>query len=462
MLWLNQSPSSPTPRVGDELSPQVDADANANPLGSHVDPRRGTLSAGYDHKVGFGSWSVTASYAHASQGILRGFLTDVVFPVAPAHGFRQNIAQDELYLDGHVAFTSVPKWDIVAGIDTLYGRGRAHGGDFDYTIGPDGSAAPNGDAIPSAADVRISDRRNFGGAYGYAAWTPSWRWRVEMGARLNQTAEHREIAAIEFESGATDGGVDSRNETKLSGSAGVAFTAWKNGSDDAKVFAGYRNTYKPAAIDFGLDAAPEILDPETGDSFEIGARSALFDRRLELELEAFQMNLSGIVVAGDEGGVPGLENGGDQRLRGIELEARGRIVDGLWTRAAWSLHDARYRDFVKDLGAGPEQLAGNRIEMSPRNLGAVGVIWAPKSGFTAHGEVRYTGSRFLDEGNTLFASAFTSCSAGVGWRAKRWEVRLDGENLSDRRDPVSASELGPDQYYRLPARQVWLSFNWLF
>ena len=461
--WLNQSPSSPTPREGDALAP-LSPDANVNPLGSHIDPRRQTITAGYDHQTGFGSWSLTASYAHESQDILRGFLAaDPVFPLTAAHGFRQTIAQDEVYADGHVNVTSVSKFEFVAGADLLYGEGRAHGGDFDYDVSPDGSNPPDGDAIPSAADVNIGDTRTFGGIYGYGVWTPTARWRVDAGVRVNFTDEHRDTSTLDFAAPPADVGSDSRSETKVSGSVGVAFTMWKNGTDDAKIFGGYRNTYKPAAIDFGLDAAPDILAPETGVSYELGVRSALFDRRLELELEAFLMDLNGIVVAGEAGGLPTLENGGNERLQGVEFEARGRIVDNLFARFAWSFHDAKYQDFIKDLGAGPVQLNGNRIEMSARNMGALGMIWAPNSGVTAHVEVRYTGQRYLDEANTLSADAFTSWSAGIGWRAAHgFEVRVDGENLSDSRAPVSASELGADQYYRLPARQIFVSCNWSF
>lgn len=102
------------------------------------------------------------------------------------------------------------------------------------------------------------------------------------------------------------------------------------------------------------------------------------------------------------------------------------------------------------------------VEMSPHDLAAVGAIWAPKSGLTGHAEVKYTGARFLNKRNTALAPGFTSWSAGVGWRASRWEVRLDGENISDRRDPVAESEFADAAYYRMPPRQVGLSFRWLF
>jgi len=44
--------------------------------------------------------------------------------------------------------------------------------------------------------------------------------------------------------------------------------------------------------------------------------------------------------------------------------------------------------------------------------------------------------------------------AGVGYRIRRAEFRLDGRNLSNRRDAVSESEFGDAQYYRMPARTL--------
>ena len=426
LLWLNQSPESPVPLVGTELSPLVPPDANVNPGGSHIDQRRPTITVGYVRPATIGSWSVTASYAYSHNDILRGFLAeDPILPATAAEGIRQTIAQDEYYFDGHIVFEKTMNVEAAAGVDWMIGRGRTHGGNFDYTVPPDGSGTPPTGSTPSASDVSVSDKRSFSGLYGYAAWTPSWRWRVDGGLRLNVTAEKR----------STEGVDDSRHETKPSGTAGVVFTAWQNeNNDDVRVFGGYRNTYKPAAFDFGLETAARISEPVEGQSFEVGVRSTLAERRVALELDFFQMNLEDI---------------GEQKLKGIELAAHGRLFDGLWGRFAWSYHDARHGD-------------GNRIGMSAQNMGALGVMWAPGSGFTAHGEVRYTGSRYLDEDNTALVDGFSSCSAGIGWHRKSWRLRIDGENLTDERDPVSESEVAEAQYYRLTARRVWLSFHWLF
>ena len=238
------------------------------------------------------------------------------------------------------------------------------------------------------------------------------------------------------------------------------YTAWTDGTDDVKLFASYRNTFKPAAVDFGLDAEPEILEPETGESVEVGARGAFADQRVEFEVSLFQMDLENLVLPSSSNGLPSLENAGAERFRGIETELRAHVTDDLTLRAAWSLHDARFLDYVRDFDGVPTQLEGNRQEMTPRDLGALGAVWAPLSGFVARADVRYTGARYLNKRNTALAPGFTSWSAGIGWRTPRWEVRLDGENLSDQRDPVAESELADASYYRLEGRRVWLSFTW--
>jgi outer membrane receptor protein involved in Fe transport len=40
------------------------------------------------------------------------------------------------------------------------------------------------------------------------------------------------------------------------------------------------------------------------------------------------------------------------------------------------------------------------------------------------------------------AEPFTTVDVGVGYRFNRYDLRLDGRNLGDRRDPVAESEAG--------------------
>ena len=87
----------------------------------------------------------------------------------------------------------------------------------------------------------------------------------------------------------------------------------------------------------------------------------------------------------------------------------------LQARATYSHHDARFRDFVQEFDGVPTQLAGKRIEMSAASLASAGLVIAPDTGVVANLVVK---------------------SVGSGYRFGAWEIRVDGRNLTDRRDPV--------------------------
>lgn len=459
--WLRQDPASPHPREGTELSSQVPLDANHNPRGSHLDDNRYTVDASYEHKLQPGTWSSILSVSHSDQNILRGFLTDLTGATPDANGQRETIPTLDVYFDSHVALVPHPRLDLVAGIDHLHGRGDAQGGDFDYFVNLDGRGTPAGDDLPNQSRVHIQDRREFSGLYGQTCWRPSDRWNLVLGIRLNRTAESRSTDALEFSTGTHEVGEDHRSLLRGGGFAGFTWTAWTQGEDALHLYANYRNTFKPAAIDFGLDADPETLAPETADSYEAGLKGHLLGNRLALELSAFRMDMENLVVSQNVGGVPTLINAGSERFRGVELSAGVRLRSDLYWRTSYSLHDARFVDFVTDFGGVSTQLGGNRLEMSARNMAATELMFTRAQGWQGSLEANWVGSRFLNRRNTALAPDYLTWSAGLGYRMRSVEIRLDGYNLNDQRPPVSESELGDAQYYRLPARRIELSARWL-
>ncbi len=455
-----QDPASPRPRVGETLSSQVPVDSNENMRDAHIDEQRYTLQGGYERKALSGSWSTTLSVTRSRQDVLRGFLTDVTTTSPNGHGFREGIPVRDIYFDSHLSLSPGPRVQVIAGVDHLHGAGRGRGGDFDYDVGLDGSAAPSGSDLSSAARVAVTDRREFSGLYGQTIWTPAERWRFEAGARLNRTAESRATDNLDYASSVRDRSRDSRNVMRGSGFAGLAWTAWKKETDDLQLYANYRNTYKPAAIDFGLDANPEILAPETSTGYEGGLRSVLARGRLALELNAFQIDLQNLVVSQDVGGLPTLVNAGAERFRGIELETVLHPHRLLEWRTTYSLHDARFRDFLTEDGGVPTQLRGNRLEMSARNMASTEFVVGRSQGWVGSVRGGWVGSRFLDKPNSARTPAYFALDAGVGYRLQDVEIRLDGWNLGNQRPPISESELGDAQYYLLPARRIELSVRW--
>ncbi|MBI3448695.1 MAG: TonB-dependent receptor [Acidobacteria bacterium] len=461
-IWIGQDPASPQPRVGRVITSLVPLDSNHNPDDAHLDERRLFFVAGYDHPLPgtSGTFATALSFTRSDQGIFRGFLTDVSNVSPNANGFREAVSTADLYFDAHGDFHVTRTVRIVAGVDHLHGLGTGRGGDFDYFIPLDGDNAPSPSSLPSAADVKIRDRREFSGAYGFVEWTPVDRWRLELGARLNRTVESRSVNADQFGVGVTKG-ADRSEVMRGSGAAGATYTAWQRKADAVHIYADYRDTYKPAAIDFGIDSEPEILEPETAQSYEVGSKARLLGGKLQPEISVFRMDFRNLVVDQISGGLPVLVNAGRERFQGVETSIGWSVTPNLLWRTGWSFHNARFRDFVQDFGGVPTQLSGNRLEMSPRTMGSTGLVYARPTGWVGFAQVGVVGNRYLNKRNTALVSPYATVAAGIGYRIRSWELRLDGWNLTNQRPPVSESEMGDAQYYRLPATRVVLSATFL-
>jgi outer membrane receptor protein involved in Fe transport len=468
---VDQDPASPHPREGRALSSAVPLDANHNPKGAKIDERRYQLTGGYDRSLGGqNAWSTTLSVTRSDRDTLRGFLTDVVETDPNARGFEQDLTLDDVYFDTHVALHPSSTVQIVAGFDHLYGKAKADSETFDYFV-------PLRGGNPSVADephdmaFDFEDERNFSGLYLQTEWSPVARFRLQVGARLNRTQEKRDAGEEELDGGEGENGVVAlreegdgeeegaeRTKTRASGSIGASWLAWQQDNGGIWLYGDYRNTYKPAALDFGPEAEPDILDPETARSYEVGLKGR--HERFDWEVSAFQMDFENLVISQtNEGGLPELVNAGAERFKGVELEAEYHFLPDLIGRANWALHDAKFRDFEQELDGVPTQLAGNRLEMSARQLGGAELAWFPARGWNGFASWQRIGERFLNKRNTATDPAYDTLSAGFGYGTERWSLLLEGDNLTDERPPVAESELGDAQYYRLPARMLRLTWT---
>jgi iron complex outermembrane recepter protein len=441
---LQQDPASPHPREGAALSTATPLDANYNPDGAFLNETRLALSAGLTRPVMSGAtWSATASYTYSDQEIFRGFLTDLSNSPGNAAGFRENIEVNDVYAETHIAWPSVSSWRFVTGADLLFANGEGKGATFTYTAPLDGSTRPSvAEPSSSSFDKDAEDRRIFGGLYANTEWRPTNRLTLTGGLRLNSTSEkHGEEG-------------EASTNTKVSGGVGAMLGLWEQSGNHLRAFVNYRNTFKPAAFDFSLAENEEVLEPETSNSYEGGLKLRVMDGQLDVEGSVFQMDFTNLVTPTIVNNLPTLINSGETRFKGFELATDLRLPYALSARASYSYHDGKFVDFVQDFGGTLTQLAGKRFEMSAKHLASAGLTLFPSRGITGHVAVNYSGDRYLNKRNTALAEAFTTVDAGIGYRMDRFEIRLDGRNLGDRRDPVSESEFGDAQYYRMPARSV--------
>lgn len=439
--WLNQNPASPHVREGAALSTATPLDANYNPANAFLNDTRLSVAFGTERAVTKSArWTTTASYSHSAQGIFRGFLTDVSNTPGNATGFREDIDIHDVYANSYVAWPLRSDVKVVAGGDLLLGNGEGRGATFSYTVPLSGATATTV-AEPTNLNLDTESRRVFGGGYAQIEWTPSTRVHVSTGIRLNATWERHDEG-------------DATTNVRPAGSVGAIVGVWEHGPDHVRLFADYRDTFKPAAFDFSLAENEGVLEPETARSYEGGVKVRAAQGRFDLEASGFRMDFQNLVTATVVGGLPSLQNTGSTRFQGLEVAAEAHAPRAVTGRASYSFHDGRFVDFVQAFGDTNTQLAGRRFEMSARHLFSAGLIVAPSAGFVGDVIVKYAGDRYLNKRNTALAEPFATVDIGAGYRLQRWDLRIDGRNLGDRRAAISESEIGDAQYYRLTTRRA--------
>jgi iron complex outermembrane recepter protein len=324
---------------------------------------------------------------------------------------------------------------------------------------PTGVNPPRSTNITIDETTILKDRRTFFGAYGQAIVRPIERLTLLGGARLNRTSERRCGAVANGTILPAPSNCDRLNKTRISGSVGATLDVIKSEKADLALYVSYRNTYKPAAIDFGPEGEEGILKPETSNSIEAGFKSGFFDDRITIEANYFNTKFRNLVIRENVGGLPALANAGKEKFEGVDLDVRILPVKDVNIGLSYAYHLAKFTDFARLRPNGSiQQLAGNRLELSPKYVGSAVFSYAPKTGINFSGSVHYTGNRFLNKGNTAIAKRYATIDARLGYRLNNgFGLFIDGDNLTNRRDPVAESEIGDAQFYRLPGRRLLLT-----
>ncbi|HEY7901714.1 MAG TPA: TonB-dependent receptor [Caulobacteraceae bacterium] len=460
LSFLRDAPTSPVVRVGAGLTPLTPIDANFNPANAAIDQNQYRLALGFERPTALGEWSLLVSYARSDIRDIRAFLHPDLSGYADSQDQSRHI--DDAYLDTHVTHRLGDDGSLIVGADLLYGRGRqiSLNGNSGYRVPLDGSVLPPPTTqIPTTEIGTVNDRRLFAGQYAQLDLKFAGRFDLTGGLRLNETYEHKLSSDLTTPPPTLDSALASRTDVRLTGTIGLSYTAWSAGGDTLILYTDYRDAFKPAALDFGPDYTPDVLLPESARSYEAGVKAALGGGRLSLQAALFQLDFHNLVVRTPSGA---LANAAGERLRGFELEGRWRLTQALTLAANVAYHDARFTQYLfvdPDTGLGVD-VAGRALPLSPRVLASAGVLYSPPRGVNASLVVNYVGRRYLDEENTAPVGAYATLAATLGYRFGRTSITLEGENLTDQRPPVTASEFGSQSFYLLNARTLWLRLGY--
>lgn len=143
-------------------------------------------------------------------------------------------------------------------------------------------------------------------------------------------------------------------------------------SDDANVYASYARGRLPEVLAASAPAQPydparfAVVEAETVDSYEVGAKAALVDRRLRLDGAAYLYNYDNFQTVEQEGTLFVLTNAGKAKAYGLEAQAEFAALPGLDLFATYGYSHARFEDGAYE---------DNRFRLSPDHTFSIGANW---------------------------------------------------------------------------------------
>ncbi|WCT78095.1 TonB-dependent receptor [Novosphingobium humi] len=192
--------------------------------------------------------------------------------------------------------------------------------------------------------------------------------------------------------------------------------------------------------------------PEKVDSYEIGLKTRLFDRKLALNLAAFRMDYKDVQIPGSVactvGGLPSfcgvVSNAGKARMQGVEAEGRLKL-GALSLNGSLGYIDAKYLQYITLIAGQPTDVAANRkVQNTPSwtgNASATYAIPVPSGSLDLSGGVSWKSTTYQFEipNPYLDQPAYALFDASLVYRAPggRWTLGVYGKNLADKRYKTS-------------------------
>jgi iron complex outermembrane receptor protein len=252
-------------------------------------------------------------------------------------------------------------------------------------------------------------------------------------------------------------------------------------TDDAMVYARFSKGYKPGGWT-GEDAntpaeAMVSFEPETANSFEVGSKLSLANRRIFLGAAAYYTTYDDLqtnqflalnVGAPPDNYVINARNG--TRAYGVELEFQARLTEAFTLSGNYAYSRCNYTGELIIDSQGTD-LNGNTCRRTPENAFALAAsLDQPVSqslALTAGADFQFTQAHFFDNPNTplLKFGDETLLNARLGLRSRndKWEVTAWAKNLTDELNYTSKLDLFGTIYGTyIPPRTYGVTGKWRF
>ncbi len=251
------------------------------------------------------------------------------------------------------------------------------------------------------------------------------------------------------------GGINHQKFNDFSPKVGVQI----HPNDDVMLYGSWSQGYKTGGWTTRYSTPQTFVSsfkPEQAETFEIGLKSTLLDRRLQINAALFQTNYNKIQLNYQVGGSPTIANVGDGKIKGAELEIVAQPVRALTLNFALGYTDAYYTalDPAVAVTSGPSALQAGalvgsvlpktpkwKVNFSPRYE----IKMANGGSVTLLADYTYISSQTNNVERTFVLNrpGVSLLNASIAYRdpSERYTLTIGGTNLTNERFVTSGSAI---------------------
>ncbi|WP_249554803.1 MULTISPECIES: TonB-dependent receptor [Shewanella] len=236
------------------------------------------------------------------------------------------------------------------------------------------------------------------------------------------------LAGVRYDEQKKDG--EGENSYAVSPKFGVIYSPMDNGS----IYVNYSKSFTPqGAVNNEYDINNKLnLKPEYGIQYEVGTKWELFDDSLLLTAAVFDITLENITISeklptpiGDYTDIT--TQGGEQKHRGFEVGAQGKIGDSWFVTSSMMYLDAEYQTGDAREGKTPID--------APEWSANIWTRYEVTDNFAMNFGAIYVGERFANVDNTISKDGYVRFDIGAAYTmdimGKDVSIRANVRNLFD-------------------------------
>ncbi len=219
------------------------------------------------------------------------------------------------------------------------------------------------------------------------------------------------------------------SDEKASSRVGLVYKPVESG----RIYVAWGNSFNPSAESLassggGLSLATENLAPEKNQTWELGTKWELLEKRLELDAAVFRVEKSNARETMADGST---QLAGEQRVQGIEVGVTGHITDQWDVYANYTFLDSETLK-AADTAAGIAR-EGQALGNTPPRSFNLWTTYKLPAGFTAGYGARYVSERNVTSSTTAKLDGYLVHNAMLGYQVNRHvDLQLNVNNLFDK------------------------------